>query len=184
MTSARIPFRFWLVGLAVSFFLAGVILRVSAAIDFSITSPLPNSVVTGQSVTLTFSLPQSFKIVDYQTHPHATFGQGHIRLWIDSSSNPKDAIPVTSDTYTLSNLKYGSHLVTAELVTNDDASLIPKTVTTLSFTTTPPPSVAPQALQYILTVSILSVILISAAMLLVSQHRKLPLPKKSSRRSR
>lgn len=182
MRPARIPFRLWLLGLAVSFFLAGVILRVSAASDFAITSPAPNSTLVGSTVTLQFSLPASFKLVNYQTHPRAAYGQGHIRLWVDTAPNPDDAIPVITTSYTLTHLRYGPHQVTAELVTNDNASLIPQTLTTTAFTTVSSLSPHP-TLQTLLPLSLLTFISIVFAMVLVLPHRRLHPPKKTLRRS-
>lgn len=180
----RIPFRFWLVGMALVFFIAGVVFRASAQMDFSITSPKSESVITGQSVTFDFALPKDFKLVDYQTHLEPMFGQGHIHLWIDQTPTPETAIEITSP-YTITNLKYGQHSATAELVTNSHLSLIPKTLAVINFTTTPPQ--APSVTKPVFILSVLSFVMIASALYLVSfyQKRFLPkLPQKPRRKSK
>ena len=106
----------------------------------AIISPAAGSVIYGPSVSVKFSVPD-FNLVDYKTHPKAALNQGHLHLWLDQTEfTPTSAIKAIGDTYTFDHLKFGPHTLVVELVTNTHTSIIPKTTTTLNFTTVPLPA--------------------------------------------
>ncbi|MEK9201319.1 MAG: hypothetical protein AAB909_05105, partial [Patescibacteria group bacterium] len=85
------------------------------------------------------------------------------------------------------NLKYGPHTLRAELVTNAHTSLIPQSVSTVSFTSQPPTSpISPLDLP-IFQLSVFSVILIVIALYFITYHIKPglhPKPKQKSKHTK
>ena len=117
--------------------------------SLSFISPTPNQTITGNKVTVKIAVV-NFALVDYKTHPKLVPGQGHLHLWLDQTNPSKtSAVKVVSPSYTFENVKPGKHTLVAELVANDHSSLVPAAATTsVSFTTTAPPSSAQSSLLF------------------------------------
>jgi hypothetical protein len=177
MFPIRLSFRIWLILFAFIVFLAGVVYNAQAASVFSVVSPLPGSLVTGNVISVKFDIPDYLKIVDYKSHSRSAFGQGHIHLWLDQTDlSATSAIQVTSDSYILENVKPGPHQIIAELVTNEHLPLIPKTTAAVSFQTQTPPPVSPPAFSSLILGILLSITLLVVSLFFVSSFTA-PAPK-------
>lgn len=108
-------------------------LAQSAGPKLTIITPSEEQTIYGNKIPVLLSI-ENFNVVDYQTNPSPAPGQGHIHLWLDDQ-NPtaQTAVKVTSDNFTYSDVAYGSHVLTAELVTNDHKSLAPPQAVTVNF---------------------------------------------------
>lgn len=169
---------------ALATFTLGAVLRVSAATEFAILSPTTYSTVSGSEVTVTFSIPEIIKLTDYSTSSKSVYGQGHIHLWLDQTDLSKaNAIEVTTEQYTLKNIKPGSHVLTAELVTNAHTSLMPIANSQIQFDTTQMKTSSPispfSSLSF--QMSLVALILISLSLYFIKTHIHKKSPKSKSK---
>lgn len=173
MHSARLNMRVLVLLVAFSLFVAGIVFRVEAAEGFGITAPEAGTLVKEETITLRFSLPDNFRVVDYRTHPQNRTNQGHIHLWVDQDTlTTENAIHVVGAEYVLENLKSGTHTVVAELVANNHTPLTPPTRSELSFTSEvqiPQPAPSPFAMP-VLQSALVAAVLTSLALYFVSQQ--------------
>lgn len=117
--------------------LATTTLAQSAGPKLTIITPSEEQTIYGNKIPVLLSI-ENFNIVDYQTNPSPVPGQGHIHLWLDDQSpTAQSAVKVTSDNFTYSDITYGSHVLTAELINNDHKSLVPPQVVTVNFKSDP-----------------------------------------------
>ncbi len=99
-----------------------------------IITPSEGQTIYGNKVPILFNV-ENFEIVDYQQNTTAVTGQGHIHLWLDDKDpTPVTATKVVEDTYTFSDVPYGSHTLMAELVGNTHQSLALPQKVTINFT--------------------------------------------------
>lgn len=182
MSPAHLLRRYWLVAIAVVFFISGAIFRAQAATPL-ILSPTPNSIIYGSEVTINFTTG-NIQLVDYKLHPKPVINQGHLLLWLDQTSFPVDsAIKIITPNFTFANLKSGPHSLVVELVSNDHASLNPPVKAVLSFRTAPP--LAPQNPSLISSsvfqLTALTVVLLIIALYVTNLHLKTLKTSKSSK---
>ncbi len=73
-------------------------------------------------------IPMIFKVTNFELTDQETKSptQGHILLWLDEQTPTVDnSNKLTQDTFTYSDVAYGEHKLSAELVTQDNKSLTP-----------------------------------------------------------
>lgn len=154
---------------------------IAIATALTIITPKASEVISTDQVTLRVAAP-NFQFVDFKTHPWAAYRQGHMHIWLDEKNpKPSTAIKATSNVYTLTNLKPGTHTLAVELVNNDHSSLNPKVMTTTTFTSAT--STTNKDQRSVVIISILAFVLLVIALYFVnSKDFKTPIKKKPSSR--
>ena len=108
--------------------------QATGAPTLEIITPSEGQTIYGNKVPILFNV-ENFEIVDYQQNTTLAAGQGHIHLWLDDEDpTPVSANKVIEDTFTFSDVLYGSHTLMAELVGNTHQSLTPPQKMTINFT--------------------------------------------------
>ena len=108
--------------------------QANGAPTLEIITPSEDQTIYGNKVPILFNV-ENFEIVDYQQNTTPAAGQGHIHLWLDDEDpTPVSANKVIEDTFTFSDVLYGSHTLMAELVGNTHQSLTPSQKMTINFT--------------------------------------------------
>jgi hypothetical protein len=177
--------KYLFVFIALLIFAFGIFFRAQAATEFQIVSPTTETVAYGNSIIVKFTLPPNFHLSGNKIHSRSVFGEGHIHLWLDQPvSKSTSAIHVDTDTFTLENVRYGSHVLNAELVNNDDSSLSPPATASVSFisASTPPANASPHV-KFLLTLT-WTAILGALSYVLVSKFLTVPSPKTSPKPKR
>lgn len=138
---------------------------LAASPGLVILSPVKGQILPGQQLTTQFLTP-NFAIPK----------QGHIHLWLDQTKFTKtSAIKAYTASYDLTNLKYGYHTLTAELVKPDHSSFTPAISTSVTFKLNPESmfsSSFPKPDSNFLFLLITLVVLLAAAFFLVSKQRE------------
>lgn len=100
---------------------------------FEIITPSEGQTLYGNKVPILFNV-ENFEIVDYSVNKTPTAGQGHIHVWLDDAKpTAETAAKIIEDTYTFSDIPYGKHTLTAELVNNNHQPLNPPQKVTVTF---------------------------------------------------
>jgi len=108
--------------------------QANGAPTLEIITPSEDQTIYGNKVPILFNV-ENFEIVDYQQNTTPAAGKGHIHLWLDDEDpTPVSANKVIEDTFTFSDVLYGSHTLMAELVGNTHQSLTPSQKMTINFT--------------------------------------------------
>lgn len=108
--------------------------QATGAPTLEIITPSEDQTIYGNKVPILFNV-ENFEIVNYEQNTTAVTGQGHIHVWLDNEEpTPALATKVVEDTFTFSDVPYGSHTLMAELVGNTHQSLIPPQKVTVNFT--------------------------------------------------
>lgn len=120
-----------------------VVAQVAQAPKLNIVTPQADQIIFGDKVPVLFAV-EGFTLTDYKTNTVASPGQGHVHLWLDDQNpTPDSATKVAEDNFTFSDVPPGDHILKAELVGNNHASLTPPVVMTVNFKTAPVGSPAP-----------------------------------------
>ncbi len=99
----------------------------------AIAAPTASQPAYGSKVPILFTVT-NFELTEDAQGAKPKAGQGHILLWLDDQNPTVDsATKVTTDTFTYSDVTYGNHTLTAELVTSDNKSLNPPQKVTVNF---------------------------------------------------
>ena len=98
---------------------------------FEIITPTEGQKLYGNKIPILFKVT-GITLSDSQD-PKAK-DQGHVLLWLDQALPTNDnATRATEDTFTFSDVPYGNHKLTGELVTTDNKSLNPPQKLTINF---------------------------------------------------
>ena len=98
-----------------------------------IITPGEDQTIYGAKIPVLLAV-ENLTLTDYQTTKTAVAGQGHVHLWLDEASPTREsAVKLTTDEFTFSDVPYGDHTLSTELVNNDHTSLRPPVVATVKF---------------------------------------------------
>lgn len=136
----------FLVILALALLLPSTILRSKTSLlaqapasnpQLKVVTPSQDQTIYGDRIPILLS-PENFQIVDYQKNPLPQKDQGHIHLWLDEQNPTREsAIKLTTDSFTYTDVNFGTHSLRAELVANNHTSLAPPVVVTVNFRSIP-----------------------------------------------
>ncbi|MEK7580769.1 MAG: hypothetical protein AAB512_00655 [Patescibacteria group bacterium] len=113
--------------------MASPIVAQTNSASLEIVTPTDGQVVYGTKIPILFKVT-NFTLVNKEG-AKPTSGEGKILLWLDDQNgNTDSSTKVYEESFTYSDVAYGDHTLKAELVTNDNKSLIPPQSTTIKFT--------------------------------------------------
>lgn len=102
--------------------------------SLEIKTPSEGQTIYGNKIAILFSV-DNFEIVDYSDKTTAVSGQGHVHVWLDNEEQTaQSATKVTEEVFTISDVDFGQHTMTAELVGNTHQSFTPPITTSINFT--------------------------------------------------
>lgn len=108
----------------------------SSAPSFDIT-PSEGQVIYGNKVPVLVAA-ENFEIVDYKENTLIQPGKGHVHIWLDEQNPTVDnSVQLTTEIFTYSDVAYGEHTLTAELVNNNHTPLVPRVTKKVKFQNQP-----------------------------------------------
>lgn len=129
----------------VSLFATTTVLAQTNTPSLKIETPQEGQTIYGSKVPVLIST-ENFQIVSSEEGKANQPGEGFVYLWLDTTDTiSATATKVTEDIYTFSDVAYGEHTLTAELVNNNSTSLTPKVTTTVKFKNEPATSPSPSS---------------------------------------
>lgn len=104
--------------------------------SFDIT-PGEGQVIYGNKIPVLVAT-ENFDLIDYKESTLKQAGKGHVHIWLDEQNPTVDnSVQLTTDVFTYSDVTYGEHTLTAELVNNDHTPLVPPVKKIIKFQNQP-----------------------------------------------